>query len=348
MKRIFVLFCLIFVSFFSFAQSEVKNVIFLIGDGMGLAQTYAAYLRNGESLCFYEFPYTGLSITTCADRKVTDSGAGGTALAIGHKTTYQTIGLDEKGTPHLSLLKHAKQMGKSTAVICTSSITHATPASFIANVKNREQQEDIAKQYLEGYCDIAIGGGADYFKADKRKDKLDLPNELRKKGFDVVFSEKDLFESKSDRIVALLDDNHLQDAAKRGDVMEKSLRKTLDLMQKNENGFFIMLEGSKIDMEAHLNKYDSMIEEVLDFERCVKIAFEFAKENPNTLIVVTADHETGGLTLPAKDNDVKDKWTTLNHTGVPVPIFSFGMGAENFTGVMQNKDIAKRILNLMK
>ena len=348
MKRIFILFCIIFVSFFSFAQPKVKNVILLIGDGMGLTQSYAAYLHNGEKLCMYTFPYTGFSITSCADKKVTDSGAGGTALAIGHKANYQSIGLDESGNPHPSVLKYAKQLGKSTAIIVSCDLTHATPASFIANVENRNQQEEIALQYLQGHCDIAIGGGAAYFDAKSRKDKLNLQDSLRKQGYSVVYSEKDLYDCSNDKIFALLDRGHLPEAKKRGDILPKAMQKALDIVQDNENGFFMMIEGSKIDMEAHLNRYDAMIEEVLDFDRCVGIAAKFAETHPQTLVIVTADHETGGLTLPAKNNETKDKWTTLNHTGVPVPVYAFGSGAENFTGVMQNTDIAKKIFDLMK
>lgn len=130
--------------------------------------------------------------------------------------------------------------------------------------------------------------------------------------------------------------------------MQQYMLKALEQLDKNPNGFFMMLEGSRIDMEAHLNKYDAMVEETLDFDRCVAIALDFAKRKGNTLVVVTADHETGGLTLPAKGSKTQDKWTTLNHTGVPVPIYSFGPGAENFTRVMQNTDIFFEIYKLMK
>lgn len=348
MKKLLCLFVAFFVCSSLFSQPKVKNVILLIGDGMGLAQSYAAYLQNDKQLCMYNFPYTGLSITTCADKDVTDSGAGGTALAIGHKANYQAIGLDGTGNAHPSILKYAKQLGKSTAVIVSCDLTHATPASFIANVSNRNQQEKIALQYLEKQCDIAVGGGRSYFEANHRTDKLNLEDSLIKQGYNVVHSAEEFYACSNDKIFALLADGHLSEAKKRGDVLPKAMQKALSLMQDNENGFFMMVEGSKIDMEAHLNKYESMIDEVLDFDRCVQIAMEFAKTNPQTLVIVTADHETGGLTLPAKDEKTKDKWTTLNHTGVPVPIYAFGLGAENFTGVMQNTDVAKRIFKLMK
>lgn len=348
MKKALSFLSLIALSFFALAQSEVKNVILLIGDGMGLAQSYAAYLANDKSLSIYTMPYTGLSITSCADREVTDSGAGGTAIATGHKANYKAIGLDKNNTSHPSLLKIAKQYGKSTAIVCSCDLTHATPAAFVANVKNRDLQEQIALSYLEEYCDIALGGGAERFTSKGRKDKLNLIDSLAKRGYAVVYSQDELSKCESEKIFGLFAEGHLPEASKRGGVMQQYMLKALEQLDKNPNGFFMMLEGSRIDMEAHLNKYDAMVEETLDFDRCVAIALDFAKRKGNTLVVVTADHETGGLTLPAKGSKTQDKWTTLNHTGVPVPIYSFGPGAENFTRVMQNTDIFFEIYKLMK
>lgn len=348
MKKALSFVSLIALSFFALAQSEVKNVILLIGDGMGLAQSYAAYLANDKSLSMYTMPYTGLSITSCADREVTDSGAGGTAIATGHKANYKAIGLDENNISHPSLLKIAKQYGKSTAIVCSCDLTHATPAAFVANVKNRDLQEQIALSYLEEYCDIALGGGAERFTSKGRKDKLNLIDSLAKRGYAVVYSQDELSKCESEKIFGLFAEGHLPEASKRGGVMQQYMLKALEQLDKNPNGFFMMLEGSRIDMEAHLNKYDAMVEETLDFDRCVAIALDFAKRKGNTLVVVTADHETGGLTLPAKGSKTQDKWTTLNHTGVPVPIYSFGPGAENFTRVMQNTDIFFEIYKLMK
>ena len=348
MKKALSFVSLIALSFFALAQSEVKNVILLIGDGMGLAQSYAAYLANDKSLSIYTMPYTGLSITSCADREVTDSGAGGTAIATGHKANYKAIGLDKNNISHPSLLKIAKQYGKSTAIVCSCDLTHATPAAFVANVKNRDLQEQIALSYLEEYCDIALGGGAERFTSKGRKDKLNLIDSLAKRGYAVVYSQDELSKCESEKIFGLFAEGHLPEASKRGGVMQQYMLKALEQLDKNPNGFFMMLEGSRIDMEAHLNKYDAMVEETLDFDRCVAIALDFAKKKGNTLVVVTADHETGGLTLPAKGSKTQDKWTTLNHTGVPVPIYSFGPGAENFTRVMQNTDIFFEIYKLMK
>ena len=133
MKKIVFLLLSIFFLNIGYSQPKPKNVILLIGDGMGIAQTYAAYLANDKQLTMYTMPYVGLSITYCANKEVTDSGAGGTALAIGQKALYGSIGLDSLSNQHLSLLKIAKNQGKSTAIITSCDVTHATPASFVAN-----------------------------------------------------------------------------------------------------------------------------------------------------------------------------------------------------------------------
>ncbi len=348
MKKTLLLSLCLFVCVFAFAQPKAKNVILLIGDGMGLAQTYAAYMANGDSLALYTMPYTGFSITTCADRRVTDSGAGGTAIATGHKANYRSIGLDRYGVSHPSLLKVAKGYGKSTAIVCSCDITHATPASFIANVKDRDEQERIALAYLEGWCDVGLGGGGKRFDPKERKDKLNLVDSLRKRGFDVVFSGDELTQSKNKKIIGLFADKHLESAKKRGGFMEICMQEALNRIAENENGFFLMVEGSQIDMEAHVHKYGSMTEEVLDFDRLVAMALDFARRDGNTLVVVTADHETGGLTIPAKGKNTTEAWTTLDHTGVPVPIFAYGVGAERFCGVKQNTDIFFEIYKLMQ
>ena len=209
MKKALSFLSLIALSFFALAQSEVKNVILLIGDGMGLAQSYAAYLANDKSLSIYTMPYTGLSITSCADREVTDSGAGGTAIATGHKANYKAIGLDKNNISHPSLLKIAKQYGKSTAIVCSCDLTHATPAAFVANVKNRDLQEQIALSYLEEYCAIALGGGAKRFTSKGRKDKLNLIDSLAKRGYAVVYSQDELSKCESEKIFGLFAEGYL-------------------------------------------------------------------------------------------------------------------------------------------
>jgi alkaline phosphatase len=347
-KTILLLVLGIIFSNISFCQEKPKNIILLIGDGMGLAQVYAAYQKNNENLFIYSMPHVALSITTCADRKVTDSGAGGTAISTGKKTYYHAIGVNKDTIPQKTLLEYAKQKGKKTAILVSCDLTHATPACFISHVKDRDMQEDIAKYYLTENCDILLGGGLKRFTPNTRKDKENLIDSLKERGYEIVYNEKELNQAKSDKIAGFFADEHLPLVKDRGDIEQKFLDKTLEAFSKDTNGFFIMLEGSQIDMQAHDNHYDEMVEETLDFDACVRKAVEFAKKDGNTLVIVTADHETGGLTLPAKDNTFKPKYSTFGHTGVPIIIYSYGVGSEEFEGVMQNNETGEKLFDLIK
>ncbi len=321
----------------SLNAQQAKNIILLIGDGTGLTQLYSAYEANDRNLNIYSMPHTALSITNCSDKRVTDSGAGGTAIACGQKTYYSAIGVDKDTMPIPSMLELFKDMGKKTGIIVSCNLNHATPASFVAHVKNRDLYEDIATFYLNGKCDIFLGGGKDNF--DNRKDKRNLIKELQSKGYEIVYNEKEVLNAKTNRIAGFFAPGHLPKAKERQTIMPTCLKTTIDKFQNNKDGFFIMLEGSQIDMKAHDNKFSDMIEEVNDFDECVRIALDFARKDKNTLVVVTADHETGGLTLPATGKDMDTcAWSTTGHTAAPIIIYAEGPGAENFHGVMQNNE----------
>lgn len=331
----------------SIMAQKAKNIIVLIGDGTGLTQLYSTYEANNRFLNIYTMPQTALSITFCSDRRVTDSGAGGTAIACGQKTHYEAIGVDSKDKPIASMLEIFKQMGKKTAIIVSCDVCHATPASFIAHVKNRNMYEDIAKYYLTENCDIFLGGGKQRFT--NRKDSLNLIDSLKARDYEVVYTQENLLKAQGTKIAGLFADKHLPLYAKRGNIMQTALKNTLERFKDNEEGFFIMLEGSQIDMEAHDNNFNEMIGEAQDFDKCVGIALDYAKRDGNTLVVVTADHETGGLTLPVKQpNSDTCAWSTTGHTAAPIIIYAYGPGSENFHGVIQNNETFDIIMEAAK
>ena len=327
---------------------QAKNVIVLIGDGTGLTQLYSAYEANNRFLNIYTCPHTALSITNCIDRRVTDSGAGGTAIACGEKTYYRGIGVNKDTIPLTSLLEICNEMGKKTGIIVSCDLTHATPASFISHVKDREMYEDIAEFYLKNKCNIFLGGGKKRF--DNRKDQRNLIDELIKQGYEVVYNEKELLSSKTDKIAGFFADKHLPLYQERGKIMQTALTTTINRFQSNPEGFFIMLEGSQIDMQAHDNHFTEMIDEVLDFDACVGIALDFARKDKNTLVVVTADHETGGLTLVDASEKTMDtcRWSSTGHTSAPIIIYAYGPGSENFHGVLQNSEQLRLIMQAIK
>lgn len=334
---------------------KVRNVIFMIGDGMGLAHVAATTIFNDyQPLTIERADYVGLQKTYSANNRVTDSAASGTALATGVKTNNGVIGLDPDGNPAESILEKASRNGLSTGLVATYSVTHATPASFIGHVKDRGMEEEIAEYFLKTDIDVFLGGGHKYF-AD-RKDKRDLTRELEAKGYTMIYDVKDLPSADTKKLGGLFARSGMPKMRDgRGDYLPTATEKTLEILKKNKKGFFVMIEGSMIDSGGHDNDIRLVVDETVDFDKAVKVAFDFADKNPGTLVVVTADHETGGLTLPSgkpdfslPDQGVNYKFSTGGHTGTFIPIYAYGAGAHNFSGVMENTDIPKIMARLLR
>jgi alkaline phosphatase len=329
---------------------KVKNIILFIGDGMGTAQVYAGMTVSTTPLSLESFPYTGFSKTYSSDNYITDSGAGGTAIACGIKTKNGMIGVSPDSANVPSIVEIAHKNGLATGVLSTSSVTHATPASFVAHNSGRGNYEDIAKDFLNGTVDVFIGGGEDHFR--KRADGADLAVSLKNQGYDVVYDLNSLKSSGSPKIAGLLAKEHMPKAGDgRSGMLSEMTRKAIETLSKDKDGFFMMVEGSMIDWGAHAKDLDYTVAEVIDLDKAVAVAREFADKNGETLIVVTADHETGGLTL-INGNTVNHKVTgnfieTGSHTGVMIPIFSYGAGAEKFKGVHENTFFLEEFLKLL-
>jgi alkaline phosphatase len=329
------------------AEISVKNVIFLIGDGMGLAQLSAAALAKESELAIERAQYIGLQVTGSADRRVTDSAAAGTALATGTKTNNGMIGVAPDTTALTSVLEKAAGKGLSTGLVATYRITHATPASFIAHVPDRNSEEEIAADFLDTDITLFIGGGRAKF--EQRADGRNLSDELKAKGYRMAYTEEELKRITSGKVAGLLADSHLPDilGGRNPQYLTNATDKALEILSQNDRGFFVMVEGSMIDGGGHDNSIDKIVAETLDFDRAVARAFDFADTHPGTLVVVTADHETGGLTLPADGSGVKYHFSTGGHTATMVPIYAYGAGAERFTGMMDNTEINRRMTELL-
>ena len=327
--------------------AKAMNVIYMIGDGMALPQVYAAMLASGEEMTFSQFPFIGVVDTHSASNDITDSAAGGTALASDHKTNNAMLGMNPDSIPVKTVLEVLAEQGKETGIVVTCYVTHATPAAFYAKVPHRKQYEDIAVQMAENpYLNLIIGGGMKHF--NQRKDSLDLiarmENELGWKVYDTL----DNIDVDCKKYAVMADDNHMPHAADRGDFLPRAVKTALKSLDDAENGFFLMVEGSQIDFACHGNDSTWMMDEMLDFDYAVKVALDYAKEKGNTLVVVTADHETGGLTLPDPQGhytNVVFDYSTGSHTCLPVMVYAYGPGAEQFTGWMQNRDLKGKILN---
>lgn len=343
-------FCLAVVCCWSLAaQPQVRNVIFMIGDGMGINQIYAGMTANGGSLNVEQCPVTGFSKSYSANKYITDSAAGGTALATGTKTNNNMVGLAPDSTTVLhSSLYYAAQNGKATGIVVTCPLTHATPASFYAHQVSRHMYEEIALDLLKADIDVMIGGGRKHL--EQRADGRNLSKQFADKGYDVVYTEAELFASDRPKILAPLADIDMPIASERGDYLPNAVEKAIETLSHDENGFFLMVEGSQIDYQCHNNNGDEMIREVRDFDNAIGKALDFARKDGHTLVVITADHETGALSIINGDfatGTVECKFNKTDHSGVPVPVFAFGPGAERFTGMQQNIDFRNKVLELM-
>ena len=318
-----------------------KNIIFLIGDGMGTSQVYAGLVANKGELYLKTMPVSGYSKTNSSDNLITDSAAGATAFSIGEKTYNGAIGVDKNEVPKKTILEMASEKGFSTGLVATCAITHATPASFIAHQKNRGMQEEIAADFLKTDIDLIIGGGRKYF--DQRKDGRNLLTEFQDKGYDVIPSMDSLKYTKSKRVVALIAEDHQQPVALgRGDMSVQASQYAINKLSENKKGFFLMIEGSQIDWGGHDNNTSYIVTEMLDFDKTIGEVLKFAADDGETLVVVTADHETGGFSINGgnlSDGVVEGKFTTGGHTGVMVPVFAYGPKAELFSGIIENTDI---------
>jgi alkaline phosphatase len=337
---------------------DVKNIIFLIGDGMGLAQlalTRLEVLGADGVLNMDRAPVTGIINTHSSDQVVTDSAAAGTAMACGIKTTNGTVGQDPDGIHYVSILEAAQALGKGTGLVATSSITHATPASFGAHDPKRGNANEIAEDLLGNRIHVMLGGGTNYFlpeeKDGKRTDDRNLVKEAKKANYNYITKGAQLDKAKGPYLLGLFAEDGLSTFRPEPTLAELST-KAISLLSQHEEGFFLMIEGSQIDWASHANDADNVIKQTLRFDEAVKVALDFALADRHTLVVITADHETGGLVVnggsnKGADSEITAHWASKGHSAVPVGVFAFGPGASRFSGVYDNTQIPVEMARLL-
>ncbi|MBN2636561.1 MAG: alkaline phosphatase [Prolixibacteraceae bacterium] len=331
-----------------FKSKKPKNIIFLIGDGMGVSHVFAGLVANHGNLFLENFKHIGFAKTQSADNFITDSAAGGTALSTGEKTYGGAIGVDVNRNPLKTILEKAEEEGIATGLVSTSTITHATPASFIAHQPNRNMYEAIAADFLKTDIDVFIGGGREHFT--QRKDERNLVEELKQKGYQYEEKMENIAQVTNGKLVGLIEDSDAGRVEHRKDMLPVSTQTALNILSKNKKGFFLMVEGSQIDWGGHAGSTIYIVEDMLDFDKVIGKALDFASKDGKTLVVVTADHETGGMGITGGDFNtgmVKGDYTSGDHTGVMVPVFAYGPGAEEFTGIMDNTDVNKKMEKLL-
>ena len=295
---------------------KVKNVILMIGDGMSLMHMYSAWTANRGKLYLDNCQAVGLSKTYCANRLITDSGAGGTAMATGQKTNYHSVGVDTLGHPLKSLVDLANAKGKSTGIAVTCRLWDATPADFCCHNTGRN-----------------------------------IFQELNEKGYKTPRSWNELDTIRSGKVFAVPYPADTPIPAERGDLLARASLKGIELLDQNKNGFFMMIEGSQLDDYGHFNDLNLLMQETHDFDRTIGAIYKWAAKDGETLVIVTADHETGGLTLVdgnLKEGKIVCKFSTGGHSGVMVPVYAFGPGFQEFTGIYENTDIFNKIKKILE
>lgn len=330
-----------------------KNIVLMIGDGMGLSQISAAMYSNRNQLILEKFPVIGLQKTASDSDLVTDSAASATAIATGVKTYNGAVGMNKDSLPQPTIMEEAIERGLSTGIVVTSTITHATPASFYAHQPLRVMHERIAEDFLKTPINFTIAGGKKYF--DRRDDEKNLIKELLLRNYqvnsflDVAISEVPV--SLRRNFFYFTADREPLPVTQGRDYLPYACRLATNYLSRHsnakksggaeKNGFFLLVEGSQIDWAGHANEGQLVINEILDFERAVGKVLSFAKRNRETLVIVTADHETGGFALQPESvmGEIKTAFTSNGHTASMVPIFAYGPGAELFRGVYENTEI---------
>ncbi len=355
MRKLTLLAYFILASLLTAGAQEVKSIILLIGDGMGLAPVAMMQLESHyEGTIFDRAENIALQRTWSLDNRVTDSAASGTALATGHKTNNTYLGVTTEGEPLESLTALASKQGMATGVVATTYLQHATPGAFYAHSITRHDTPLITRQLTASHLDVAIGGGMAAFREVYGSDE-DVHRVLNEHGFGLVRSLDALsMEDGSQRVMALVADWDM--GADSGDYLARATAEALRLMdlRDQDNGFVLMVEGSLIDGMGHGNDARAMQLEMRGFMDAVEVAVEYASKRPGTLVVVTADHDTGAMGIVSSNADfnlseqgVEYRFATDGHSAEMVPIYLYGTGAEHINGIMENSELGQRLKELI-
>jgi alkaline phosphatase len=324
----------------------------MIGDGMGISHLSASYYYGDGEPAYNRFRYIGMSGTSSGSHVVTQSSAAATAIATGQKTYNEAIGVGMDSIPLTNFVEVVSEKDFLTGVIATSPITHATPAGFYAHQVNRYMEHEIAMDLVKSEIDFFAGGGIKHFIDTTGTDHF------KANGIQVNFSrlKKIKDPEPGDRYGFLLANERMKTMKEgRGDFLSKASSVAMDYLSSGDEGFFLMIEGSQIDWAGHGNQVQYMIDELNDFEDAVTTVLDWAEKDGETLVIVTADHETGGFTLGAAGSytggtdygTIVPTFASTNHSASLVPVLAFGPGAEIFTGFYENTAIFHKMVSLL-
>ena len=327
------------------SKKRPKNIILLIGDGMGLAAMWAGHTLNGGVSNISQMRQIGICNTVSLDNYHTDSAAAATALATGKKTNNRSVGVDDKGNKLENIPEQLSTQGIACGVVTTDLITGATPSGFYAHRGDRGEADAIVSDLKNSPLRFLIGG------ADHSRPEIEprWKTIATKAGYQVINDIQSLKTFPKDAKVVCLTDNYHNEKTS---MLEESFPVALERLSTSEKGFFLMAEGAKIDSYAHGNDLSGIYAEFRSFDRTVGQALEWADQNGETLVIVLADHETGGIALLDGSyhtpTELLVHFGTTDHTGIPVPVYTYGPSSYLFGGFTDNTRIAQTILNLMQ
>ena len=347
--------------------SGVRNIILLIADGSGVGLwTAAAYAS--DSLAVMRMPVVGLVDTRSASHKVTDSGAGATVYATGQRVTNRTISVGPASACPLprsadtarvwpagcerleSWFRIARDKGKATGVVTTTTVVDATPAAMVANSPSRYWYDEIAEQLSTARLDVLFGGGRRYFVDSTRRDRRDLLGQMCARSVCLsTAGDLEAYRPDSRPVVGLFTSGDMDGMNPRPVGLPAMVEAALAKLGQDSDGFVALFESEATDNATHANQpLERITADVLEFDRAVGVALEFARRTPGTLVIVTGDHETGGVSLAETGTDFTLRYTTTGHTASLVPLFAFGPGAEAFGGFRQNYEIGRTLLDIVR
>jgi alkaline phosphatase len=328
----------------AFAAAPPHNIIFFVGDGMGPAHVTLLRSQRGDQFNIGRMRLAALHSTASSDHAVTDSAAAATAFSCGVKTKSGALGVDAAGARQTTVLETAETLGMATGVVTTTAFFDATPAAFLAHVKQRTERPEIVAQMLHSGAEVIAGAGLEVFG----KELPAIDTLAKEAGYSLVRSKSELAADKGPKTLVVLP-TQPRDLDQPDLPLPDLTRWAIDRLKGDPDGFFLVVEHEGSDSSSHQNNSNDVAASLASLDKAVGIALDFAAADGRTLVIVTGDHETGGLRLTeSKEGKLRAEWSTAEHTAVAIPLFLSGPGLDEIHGLIDNTEIGKALFRLLQ